>query len=57
MDWIKVTPETMPTIKSGSPFSKELWMTVLDKTTGKKNVVRSHYGLAIMKRDPVKELC
>lgn len=57
MDWIKVTPETMPLIKSGSNLSKELWLTVLDKTIEKKKVVMSHYGLAILKRDPVKELC
>lgn len=57
MDWIKVTPETMPKIKSGEVLSKKLWLTVLDKTSGKKKVVMSHYGLAILRRDPVKELC
>lgn len=47
MDWIKVTPETLPPVKKrlGScfPISDELWLTVFNKRTGDKTVLRGTY--------------
>lgn len=44
MNWIEVTPETMPPIKPGQMLSKKIWATVMDENTGEKTVVETVFA-------------